>query len=364
MAATTVKVHRRKAPGGLWTRRAHTRANKPTCVPKRSETVEPSPPSASALLGARTPAKAPAKKAAAPTLAQKPTAALASPVRPATSRPVLAPAGGMLADPFIATRARRGTYPLEAPSWRSFRNYITDRSEFDELRTVGLRTMVQAHRRLAFALIAVGACALLTLAAVIAYFAFSPATADADSPYLAADAPVLESTSQTRWKAGEIPSLYQSDESWGSLPYGQATIGAAGSAPTALAMAYVAATGDTEKTPADFARWATEHDLTASGEDTVKAYLLGAAGSFGLSLSAIETDEHSLRRAIVSNIPVLIVTEPGTFQPVTSVVVLDDIDRDSRIVLHDPTSAMRTNKSWAFDDVAEAAIAAYEVHPA
>lgn len=366
MAATTVKVHRRKAA-------TIAEAPRPVRRPKPKTTTEgrasretasaaPSQKPAPAVSARKQAPAVPAPTPPAP--AKQSAASLLNPVRPATSRPLASPAGAVLADPFIATRARRGTYPLEAPSWHSFRNYVTDRSDFDELRAVGMGAMMRAHREFALALAAVIACVLLVLAVIVAYFALSPATADADSPYLAADAPALESTPVARWKAGEIPSLYQSDAQWGSLPYGQATMAGAGAAPTALAMAYVAVTGDTTKTPADFAQWAIDHDQTASGADTVQTFLSEAAGNFGLALTAIDTDAHSLRRAIVSNIPVLVVTEPGTFQPVASVVVLDDIDRDSRIVLHDPASAMRTNKSWAFDDITTAALAAYEVHAA
>ena len=45
-------------------------------------------------------------------------------------------------------------------------------------------------------------------------------------------------------------------------------------------------------------------------------------------------------------------------------VVLDDIDKDSRIVLHDPTSPSRSAKSWAFDDITDAAALAFTVHEA
>ncbi len=53
---------------------------------------------------------------------------------------------------------------------------------------------------------------------------------------------------------------------------------------------------------------------------------------------------------------------PALSRPTTSVVVLDDIDKDSRIVLHDPTSASRSAKSWAFDDITDAAALAFTVH--
>lgn len=397
-ATTTVKVHRRKTPSAA--RRDETIAEtrerleaavslaksalprrkqriavkvRDTAAPEQTAAVGPEAgpygkddPSAAQTRGSETSPHIVVGPAGSipPTPASRPAADLLNPIRPATSRPFSTADGAFQADPLITARARRGSYALEAPSWRSFRSYVTDRSAFDELRAVGLAATMRSHRNLALVMAAVGLTVLLAVAVVGAYLMLAPATADADSPYATADVAELVSTPASQWKAGEIPSLYQSDPAWGSLAYGQTTMANAGGAPTALAMAYVAVTGRDDKTPADFAQWGTEHDLTASGADTVQAFLTKAAADFGLALNAIDADDHSLRRAIVSNIPVLIVTEPDTFSPVASVVVLDDIDRDSRIVLHDPTSAARTNKSWAFNDITDAAIAAYEVRTA
>ena len=106
------------------------------------------------------------------------------------------------------------------------------------------------------------------------------------------------------------------------------------------------------------------YGLTAAGTDTVASFLQQAGSAFGLAVEPVEVDAQTLRRAIVSNVPVLVVTQPGTFAPTTSVVVLDDIDKDSRIVLHDPTSPSRSAKSWAFDDITDAAALAFTVHEA
>lgn len=399
-ATTTVKVHRRKTPsaarrdetiaetreriaGRLAAARsrlaaraaarketAGQRARLPILRGRGTKAASPdasrgagTSPAIAAPDASRSAAPAPAA-AAAPRIAGASGAPRAQRVLPATSAPFCTEEGGFRADPLIENRARRGAYPLEAPSWRAFRGYLTDRSDLQELRAVGLPAMMRAHRGLALALAAVTAGLLLTVAALVAYFCLAPATAAAESPYTAAEVAAPESTAQSQWKAGEIPVLYQADEAWSAIPYGQATLGEAGSAPTAFAMAYVAATGDTTKTPADFAQWATGHDLTASGADTVQALLSEAAAEFGVSLDLIAVDDHALRRAIVSNIPVLAVTEPGTFEPVASVIVLDDIDRDSRIVIRDPASPTRTGKSWSFDDITDATVAAYEVHAA
>ncbi len=242
-------------------------------------------------------------------------------------------------------------------------NFVPD-PEFSELKARGLLPMMRAHQGLRLAIFGVAAALVLLLVALLVYWWLLPAPAAADSPYATADAGAAQSTVVDRWGQGTVPSLYQNDASWADVPYGQATLASTGAAPVALAMAYVAATGDTEYTPVAFAQWATDHDLTAAGTDTVASFLQQAGSAFGLAVEPVEVDAQTLRRAIVSNVPVLVVTQPGTFAPTTSVVVLDDIDKDSRIVLHDPTSPSRSAKSWAFDDITDAAALAFTVHEA
>lgn len=304
-------------------------------------------------------AAAPARVQPSPALA--PSGALNRPVRAATTGTFAVDEGNFAPDPVIARLTERAAHPMAAPSWKSFRMYVTNHPDISELRQVGLRSMMEAHQSLRLALAAVAASFVLLLAALLAYWWLMPATADADSPYATADSAQLSSTSADQWKAGTIPSLYQSDPAWGATVYGQGTMADTGAAPTALAMAYVAVTGNDDLTPVDFAIWATEHDMTASGVDAVTAYLSAAAPEFGLSLDPVELDDHALRHAIVSNTPVIVITQPGTFSPVASTVVLDDIDKDSRIVLHDPTSATRSAKSWDFDDITNAAASAWAV---
>lgn len=75
-------------------------------------------------------------------------------------------------------------------------------------------------------------------------------------------------------------------------------------------------------------------------------------------------DDRTLRHAIVSNVPVLVVTQPGTFAPASSVVVLDDIDKDSHIVLHEPDELEPLGQRMGFDDITDAAALAFTVHEA
>lgn len=290
--------------------------------------------------------------------------AVAAPVRPASSAAVHLEASPVCADPALVGRAARASRPLAAPSWKAFRMYAGNHPNLTELKSVGVAGMIRGHQSVRTALAVGLATVLILMVALLAYWWLVPATADADSPYATAEVSSPESTPTRAWKRGTIPSLYQADAQWAAQPFGQATIGAAGAAPTALAMTYVALTGDQALTPTEFAAWGTAHDLTATGAETIDAFLTQAADEYGLALQPLTMDEHGIRRALVSRTPVLVVTQPGTFAPVASVIVLDDIDRDSRLVIHDPASASRSAKSWQFDDIINASAAAYEVHPA
>lgn len=288
----------------------------------------------------------------------------ARPVRTASLHPRAAAASNFVPDPVTLELTDRAEHPMLTPSWRAFRAYASNHPQLSELKAQGLVPMMRAHQGLRLAIYAVAAALVLLLVALLAYWWLLPAPAAADSPYATADAGAAQSTAADQWEQGVVPSLYQSDTSWADVPYGQATLASTGAAPVALAMAYVAATGDTTYTPVEFAQWATDHDLTAAGVDTIGAFLQQGGTAFGLAVDPMIVDDRTLRHAIVSNVPVLVVTQPGTFAPASSVVVLDDIDKDSHIVLHDPTSASRSAKGWAFDDITDAAALAFTVHEA
>ena len=69
-------------------------------------------------------------------------------------------------------------------------------------------------------------------------------------------------------------------------------------------------------TPVAFAQWATDHDLTAAGADTVGARSCSRpAPPSAWPSSPWPSTTRTLRHAIVSNVPVLVVTQPGTFAP-------------------------------------------------
>ena len=197
--------------------------------------------------------------------------------------------------------------------------------------------------------------------ALLAYWWLLPAPAAADSPYATADAGAAQSTAADQWGqgVGALP-VPEATPPGPTSPTARPRSPPPGPPPSPWPWLTWPRPVTPSYTPVAFAQWATDHDLTAAGTDTVAC--VPATGRLrvrpGRRAGGTLTTQ-TLRRAIVSNVPVLVVTQPGTFAPTTSVVVLDDIDKDSRIVLHDPTSPSRSAKSWAFDDITDAAAARF-----
>lgn len=199
-----------------------------------------------------------------------------------------------------------------------------------------------------------GLLALLAIAVVsalvgtaIARFAFGYVER-ANSPFATSQQAVNLSTPQSAWEKGAAPQLYQTDPQWAERPYGASTLGALGAAPTCLAMAHVALSGDATIGPVEAAAYAQNNGLAQ--EDATPLLTDGAAG-LGLSAKAVEPDEMALRSELNRGRPVICATAPGTFDEATSYIVLVRIDEHSRLVIRDPLSSERTEQHWSFEDI-------------
>lgn len=199
-----------------------------------------------------------------------------------------------------------------------------------------------------------GLLALLAIAVVsalvgtaIARFAFGYVEC-ANSPFAISQQAVNLSTPQSAWEKGAAPQLYQTDPQWAERPYGASTLGALGAAPTCLAMAHVALSGDATVGPVEAAAYAQNNGFAQ--EDATPLLTDGAAG-LGLSAKAVEPDEMALRSELNRGRPVICATAPGTFDEATSYIVLVRIDEYSQLIIRDPLSSERTEQHWTFEDI-------------
>ena len=158
---------------------------------------------------------------------------------------------------------------------------------------------------------------------------------------------------------GTIPDLKQWDERWGYVNYCDGPMGLTGCCPTSLAMVYMGLTGNTDKTPADFAALATEDGFAVSGEGTVGDYLIYEASSLGLTCQWFYPSSQTLLWYLENGYAVIVNVGEGDFTTSGHFFVAYGVDGAGNVKINDPYSSVNTAKTWDADLIANQSIAMY-----
>lgn len=158
-------------------------------------------------------------------------------------------------------------------------------------------------------------------------------------------APAGSSTPRTEWRAGEVPSLYQTDPQWASHPYAGGTVEKNGCGPTCLSMVYVALTGRDDLDPAAMADFSERGGYTSDGMTAWALMTEGAAG-LGLSSEELPASESAVREALLAGKPVICSVGPGDFTTTGHFIVLAGVAEDGGVIVRDPNSAERSARTW------------------
>lgn len=156
-----------------------------------------------------------------------------------------------------------------------------------------------------------------------------------------------------------IPRFYQWDAIWGYTTYSGAAFGLTGCAPTALAMVYQGLTGDNSLSPYDMAEMAEEDGYMTDEEGTIGSFFVDEAHALGLSVQSIDVTEDALKEALQSQQVVVANFGPGDFTEHGHYVVLTGATQDGMIIMNDPYSEERSNKTWDYGIIVDNAIAFY-----
>lgn len=199
------------------------------------------------------------------------------------------------------------------------------------------RTRTLAAAALALALLAAGA-------ALVAWGLSSPAGGAAPSGEPAA------STPRSEWRAGTVPSLYQTDPAWAQEPYAGGTIEKNGCGPTCLAMVYVCLTGSTDMGPVEMAAYAEREGYVTDGM-TAWSLMTEGAEALGLDARELPADAGTVAGELAAGRPVICSVRPGDFTTTGHFIVLAGIAADGGVVVRDPNSAERSSRTWDLDRV-------------
>ena len=165
-------------------------------------------------------------------------------------------------------------------------------------------------------------------------------------------------TPRPQWKRGDLPWLYQTDSQWAGTSYAGSDVKMSGCGPTCLTMVYIWATGKTDMTPADMARFSEQNGYVQE-EMTAWALMDKGAAQLGLTSTGVQLTADAVTAALGAGQPVIVSVRPGTFTTVGHFMVLGGLTTDGKVILHDPNSATNSMTYWDVQQILDEANVAW-----
>ncbi len=151
----------------------------------------------------------------------------------------------------------------------------------------------------------------------------------------------------------QVVYFNQGEEPWGSLPYGDSTIGEAGCGPTSLAIVISTLTGETVN-PQMTCAFAINNGEYVSGAGTAHSFPPNAAAHWGLTCERVGKDRmEDVVQALKDGKMVVEICEAYTITGGSSghFIVLTGVTRDGYLTIADCASRERTAKVYSVDTI-------------
>lgn len=146
--------------------------------------------------------------------------------------------------------------------------------------------------------------------------------------------------------ATQVVYYNQLDERWKYEPYGTDTIGGYACGPTAMSIVVSSLTSETVDPP-HMAQWAYENGYWCSGNGSYHTLIPGAAEAWGLSVEGCTAAEpQRIIDALTSGKLVVAIMTKGHFTSSGHFIVLRGCTAEGKILVADPSSYQRSEKSW------------------
>lgn len=154
---------------------------------------------------------------------------------------------------------------------------------------------------------------------------------------------------------GTIPLLLQFDPRWGYAYYGGSTtsdlLALSGCGPTALSMAVVGLTGNTDWNPLAVAEYAAEHDYWTESDGTKWLLISEGCQDMGLTASEVPLDLGCMVSALGTDSCIICVVGPGDFTDTGHFLVICGYDGEA-FLIHDPASQTNSETTWTYAQLA------------
>ena len=164
--------------------------------------------------------------------------------------------------------------------------------------------------------------------------------------------PLTDSETMVTASTGQsVPRYYQWDTRWGYTVYSSTAFALTGCCPTSLSMVYAGLTGKRDLSPYDLGVIAEQDGYATTYDGTDASFLPGEASRLGLSCTEVGVSSSSLRSALNSGMVCIINVGPGDFTTNGHYIVAVGLDEAGDLIINDPYSDVRSNKTWDIDTV-------------
>lgn len=156
-----------------------------------------------------------------------------------------------------------------------------------------------------------------------------------------------------------MPYLFQFDEDWKDVWYGDGPMAQTGCGPTSLAMAVQKLTGSSIS-PSEIARYAEQNGYYAEGAGTAWALFTDYPTQLGLQAWQSSLDAETISSNLQAGNPVLFSVGPGDFTTSGHIIAVSSMDEAGNVYVHDPYSQSRS-KRWPLQTLLDQAAAAFVI---
>lgn len=148
----------------------------------------------------------------------------------------------------------------------------------------------------------------------------------------------------------DIPFLYQTDERWKDVPYGNGNIELKGCGPTCLSMVAAGLLKDSGLSPVRVAEYSEEWNFVEDNAGTSWKLMTEGAQKLGLISEELPLSEDRMKQSLLEGKPVICAMGPGDFTDEGHFIVLTDY-KDGGFAVHDPNSEENSKKIWCYEDI-------------
>lgn len=150
--------------------------------------------------------------------------------------------------------------------------------------------------------------------------------------------------------SSKVPLYIQWDDEWGHQNYGQGVLGYTGCAPTSVAMVISALKNDPSIKPNKLAKISDKKGFSSEVGTSWDFYPY-IADTYGLRMVQANPSYDTIKKNLENGNLIVVSVGQGDFTFESHVMAIVGLDKDGKLLIHDPNNVENSQKSWDYESV-------------